>query len=824
MPSLRSFALAGGIAAILTSVDVHAEIPALSTVKDRRYVMRSAFGLTDKMFEAEGANGVWSWQPDTNTWMRLWPLVYGQAANGDGAGLTAKEDVIVVQGTTFLEFDAATNRLLRRSPALAPRFAGWGFQGAFVTATQGQQLGIPSGYYGFAFCPSSSAIDGARCGPTDFPGRPAARADLTNLLYRRDEEGTLALQAELATGPFFHLAPEHRRLTLDEARARFWTRHAYPTNGGFENSFGYLPITEGQIGPEVALDSFNAGPSNAVPLMLSYDRVTDSLLTSWRSETEPFHTTLRPAGGGVERRIFSAANPVWGLPLAVTTLSSGLPAVFEQVLPVIGRGPGAHETYWRSDVWLYNPAGIPTTVRIRRVGNPSIMRDINLPAHGAAELTDALGTLGGGPREEGGDGITNDGLIITSPYQWGAQVSVYSRTYTTHPSGRGTYGQAVPAVPSQKGYSTHTHNADRAVDTWAEAPEFFLDLRVAGQYRHNLGAVNDDDEPLIIDLYYGVATTPAPGQAPTASVTVAPHTVANINLEALLRPETRPLEPTIVKIAGSRPAPVWLAMVDNRTGDGTFVPFATFGLMGAVESTVAIPQVANTPGAQGTFWRSDLYGFFHPPAAEFDQLPKVAFYPNDPSRCGANRIDTTLIGPSGLAGVTANSPNASIARRVFPDVVAQLPDCTEGTMGALELNLGSWMAGFTRTYTTQADGGTYGDILPFYPSGGWPVQHFSGIKSSADFRINLGLYNGLEYSVVHRLLVYDTAGVEVRSQEFTVAPRRSVQGPLASFVGELPHGLYSLTVLPLDEEGQPGRSWAYVAIVDNATGDTTNLW
>jgi hypothetical protein len=45
-------------------------------------------------------------------------------------------------------------------------------------------------------------------------------------------------------------------------------------------------------------------------------------------------------------------------------------------------------------------------------------------------------------------------------------------------------------------------------------------------------------------------------------------------------------------------------------------------------------------------------------------------------------------------------------------------------------------------------------------------------------------------------------------------------------VGAIPAGTYGMTVLPLDdpENGVKGRSWAWVSLVDNVTGDPTNWW
>ena len=71
---------------------------------------------------------------------------------------------------------------------------------------------------------------------------------------------------------------------------------------------------------------------------------------------------------------------------------------------------------------------------------------------------------------------------------------------------------------------------------------------------------------------------------------------------------------------------------------------------------------------------------------------------------------------------------------------------------------------------------------------------------------------------------------QVTTTEFTLGPLNSKLEPLERLLGldrgSLEDGTYGLTVVPLDDaaNGVEGRSWAYVTLVDNLTGDSTILW
>jgi len=295
-----------------------------------------------------------------------------------------------------------------------------------------------------------------------------------------------------------------------------------------------------------------------------------------------------------------------------------------------------------------------------------------------------------------------------------------------------------------------------------------------------------------------------------------------------------------VGVWGSRPAAVWLSMVDNSTGDATFVPFTAMKWGSDVfryqlhDVRAVVPVVAHASGVGGTEWRTDVYGV--------DWLldayrPYAWLQPADPAHdCGGaaltGEIGEILDGEVAVPGGTWPW-YPWFWGTVERDVARSFAPCAgdEDLHAAFELLSATWLVGWSRTYTTRPDGGTYGDMLPFYPVDGWPVQHFAGVEVGSTFRVNVGLFNGNhDQAVTHRLTLYATDGRKVAERTLTLQPLASLQRRLEHLflleVGALPAGTYGLTVLPLDdpERGLKGRSWAWVSLVDELTGDPTNWW
>lgn len=229
-----------------------------------------------------------------------------------------------------------------------------------------------------------------------------------------------------------------------------------------------------------------------------------------------------------------------GAPAVLGALSSP-PSIHEQLVPIVGGGAGENDTYWTTELWLYNPSDEPQVVELRRVTAPDAAVSLSLPGHGSIVIPDALTWIGGG---DAGDGTRHEGLVVTSEARWGEELVVAGRISTPAPGG-GRYGHAVPAVPGRVGYSNHTqYDADdpelRNVQSpGLQASHLDLDYREPGRYRYNVGIVNDLDEPVTLTLAWGYSEPIekwTPVERPPESeqeLTVEAHDVVLKDLELL---------------------------------------------------------------------------------------------------------------------------------------------------------------------------------------------------------------------------------------------------------------------------------------------------
>lgn len=817
---------------------------------------------------------LWAFDPDTDISEGLRPLaltsqtyfIIPHAYQGEGHFLATIDDRLVVQTWPhYLDFEIPSWRLLRRYPpgdGFHP--IGWAVQGPMLSEQTAATVGLDPGLYGFAQCALYPATFGyellepRECEPHQFPGWEDARSwgDGSVLLHR----GLGPLEHELtfvaATNafnyrlPFAHIPPS---LTFDADAGGFWR------NG--LRTIEFMPIVDGAVQPpsivhEPTFPPLDDEDGGLLALYLHPGR--NRLFGTGRHRASVFFSLDRNLSL-VETYDFGDEH---GVPIAITSL--GAPAdTCEQTIPAISKTPGRLGTYWTTDLWLFNPSGEATTVSMRRVERPDVEHTVELPPYGSTRIGDILGWMGGGPE---GDGVGNDALVLTSPSRWGEQLVAISRTSTPDPGG-GSYGVAVPAVPDRVGYSNHLpYDEDRsALDMVAfpslRASNLTLDRRTPGQFRHNIGIVNDGDETISLTLVWawevsGLIEPPVEGRR---QVSVAPHNVKIVNLEERFPAEVRDGWPPRVAVFGDRPVAIWFSMIDNITGDGTFVPFTNFHYRTFWEDDRSVlPVVAYLPGKKDTYWKTDLYGFQgsffspYPRDTHTHDRPIAFFHPQKrASQCGGaaadgGEISAHLDGSIGMplddwieTMTEGGFPPYSEAeakhgwRMVFPDVIHLFSECEgeTGLKGGLEISTASWTSGYSRTYTSREDGGTYGGMLPLYPPNGWPVQHFAGIEISDEFRINVGFFNGNhDHAITHRLTLYRADGTEVAATEFTLDRLNSKLEPLEKLLGlgrgSLDDGTYGLSVVPLDdtENGVEGRSWAYVTLVDNLTGDSTILW
>jgi PKD repeat protein len=207
-------------------------------------------------------------------------------------------------------------------------------------------------------------------------------------------------------------------------------------------------------------------------------------------------------------------------------------------IPVVGRSEGANNTFWRSDVTLFNPgtSSVPAEISLTYGGRTGTLR---LPARSTAVIADIVSVM----KFDSGSGV----LGVT----WsGAAPIIASRTYTTTTDG-GTYGQSIEPVAS--------FGRDRYV----------TGLRSDVGFRSNVGFVNDsavfiDVEAVLLDANGGrIATAqlrvPAKGLVQSSIGALFP----GVNVAAL--------GSFTLQATGSRDTLfVYGSIVDNASGDPVF--------------------------------------------------------------------------------------------------------------------------------------------------------------------------------------------------------------------------------------------------------------
>jgi len=852
------------LVALLLVVAPHslAEQPDWDELADQILVIRQ-----HDLWDGRPYAGLWSFDPHVETWHRLRFFEFGSnlwSETGYGSFLTGGGGLLWFKAWPYeLALEPGTFRIVRRTtPIPDPGGIGWAVQGPQVSAELAATLGLEPGTYGFAECLLDDLTSGWGSAGTHYCSEyqpPGADVQVRCTPYRpwpllrRSEDGEVEVVATLPAHDFSPGTPSSTpvppTLSLDPQRKLLWR--------GTPDGVELIPIADGGIGQPTESITFDFppfdDPATFVQSMFFHPRRRQLFLWADNSESGYLRAFL-----GLDEGLNPIASYPYresteyypGRPMTMTALGEP-PALYEQLLPIVVDAPGLGGTHWTSELWLYNPSPLPTTVVLRRVVAPEVEREVDLGGHASVKISDAMAFLGAGPA---GDGTTHDALVLTSPWRWGEQVVVVSRAATPAPGG-GSFGHAVTAAPGRVGYSNHLvyegnpepewycHSTAPSLARLAAPAELLLDLREQGRFRHNLGVVNDSDYPVNLTLFWGFAECvdtwgdwDVEGRPESAlqTLSVAPHSVQVVDVASLFPAEVSEVWPPRVAVWGDRPAALWLSMVDNLTGDATFTPFATLDWYAAARegALAVVPVVAHAPGEAGTDWRTDLY---NNPSWETAAVHAFLHPADRAGDCGGAALGEELYQQLyGVLPLWSWPPDRyGPWYTIFPDVTRLFEACSgeDDLRAGLEVYTGTWMSAWTRTYTTRADGGTYGEMLPLYPLGGWPVQHFAGVEVGAGWRVNVGLFNGdHEHAVTHVITLYSTDGAEVARRTLTVQPLASFQRRLEHLflkqVGELPAGTYGMTVLPLDDDeaGVQGRCWAWVSLVDNATGDPTNWW
>ncbi len=227
------------------------------------------------------------------------------------------------------------------------------------------------------------------------------------------------------------------------------------------------------------------------------------------------------------------------------------PAGKEVLIPAVARIPGAGGTFWRSDVTILNPTlstmNLSFRLFVANVDNRNAQaKNLSLPPGRTITIEDIITWMGAGN--------SNGALLITST---GANVGpiVNSRTYTSREGDSGTFGQWID--------STETAKFGREA--------IVTGLRADGDFRTNLGFVNNGDGPIgvVVRLYNSISQEIASG-----FVTVLPKSQTQASVAQMFPHLNVQALGSITMRATTDTGPTLYAygsVIDNRSGDPIFI-------------------------------------------------------------------------------------------------------------------------------------------------------------------------------------------------------------------------------------------------------------
>ena len=441
-------------------------------------------------------------------------------------------------------------------------------------------------------------------------------------------------------------------------------------------------------------------------------------------------------------------------------------APYQSLVPVTAQTDGVGGSQWRTELTVFNAGSESASGQflfLPGAGGSSQSRVFYLAPRQSLTFNNALLDIFGMGTGAGAIAVEASSASSTPT------IKLTSRTFTTGSSG--TYGQGVPTVASAQLQQTL----------------FLTGMESDADYRTNIGLVNRSDVPVSagLTLYDGNGAVVG-----SSTVMVAANNFQQASLASFF-PAVANRSFSALSMRADMGAPsavsVYASVVDNRTQDPIYLQAA--GAPSGSRST--IPAVGRAPGANGTFWRSDV----------------------------------RLFNPTGVAmGVTLRYQAATVPVTVMPnhtvilsDVVSQF-GAASGS-GALEIlwngNAGPVIA--SRTYTTAANGGTFGQSIDSVQSFGYD-SFVPGLRSDGAFRSNVGFVNGGDSTIGVNATLFSPGGQTIASAFVQLSPRAQTQYSLAAlFPGVNVASLGSVTLQAHTDSGP--TLFAYGSIIDNGSGD-----
>lgn len=439
-------------------------------------------------------------------------------------------------------------------------------------------------------------------------------------------------------------------------------------------------------------------------------------------------------------------------------------AAYRALVSVATYGGGVGGTSWRTELNLFNAGSQGASVSlvfIPTAGGNVVTRSLYLAPRQLVTYANALVDLFGIPAGAGALGIEATSAGAS------ADLRVSSRTFTTGLVG--TYGQSVPDVQSDE----------------MEKTLYITGIASNASFRTNVGLVNRGSTAMNATLTLYSRTGAA---LSSKSISIPANTFQQAPLASFF-PEVNGVSHDVLTMriaaAASDAISAYASVVDNLTQDPVYFQ----ARRRETGTSLTIPIVGRAPGANGTFWRSDI----------------TLYNPSSSS------VTLTLR----YAGATKALSLGGNDTAVLADVLSQFG--LTSSSGALTV---AWTSATgpvvtSRTYTSVTTGGTYGQSID-------PVAAFAsrvfvpGLRNDGSYRSNVGFVNGGSETEVFTVTLLSPFGTELARNTVTLTPGQQMQTSVTALFpkASLPTGF----TLQAQGDGN-AKLFAYGSMVDNASGD-----
>lgn len=438
-------------------------------------------------------------------------------------------------------------------------------------------------------------------------------------------------------------------------------------------------------------------------------------------------------------------------------------------LPGVARTEGNAGSFFRTTVWMTNPANEEARLRLRYHPGAGFQsagaiepEPLTIPPRGMLVWDDVLDDLF---QVQG----TTTGVLLIETTDGSPVPLVSARTFND--TGSATYGQYIEAVPPAQGAGQH----------WLHG------LAADAANRTNLGIVNfgETAAPVLLTLWNPAGTQ--------IGATVEREIPAGSSMQfgATAAAGLQEVADFSARVTCTGCA-VYASRLDNITSDPVYI------VPGAPRTRQWIDGVSATTGAGGTLWHSTL---------------SLA------NRGGEENEVTVAYTPRGatLPSKLVHLMLAPLQTRFFTDLLPQLLELTGS--GAIEISSQHPVSAWTRTFNDRGAEGTLGQFIPAFGAedligpGGAILQ---GLTENEAFRTNAGLLNTAEEGASVLVECRDGGGALLASKSYAVA------GGGTLFIGRI---LADLGVAPVENvylhvrASAPDSVYAWASSVENASTD-----